>query len=144
MYKHSLAVLAVAAAVSGCSTFENPADYLTFRNEPLVKQVDHGMTQEQVRTIGGPPSSDVRNSVTGGTCNNYVLNVDGLEQPYYVDFDVNGRVDSKGFMTCEQHQGNQRRVLVGPDAKFLDKVVRFFGAWYQPMTTFFAKKTMLG
>ena len=111
MYKHSLAVLAVAAAVSGCSTFENPADYLTFRNEPLVKQVDHGMTQEQVRTIGGPPSSDVRNSVTGGTCNNYVLNVDGLEQPYYVDFDVNGRVDSKGFMTCEQHQGNLRKRL---------------------------------
>ena len=40
-----------------------------------------------------------------------VLNVDGLEQPYYVDFDVNGRVDSKGFMTCEQHQGNQRKRL---------------------------------
>jgi NAD(P)-dependent dehydrogenase (short-subunit alcohol dehydrogenase family) len=41
-------------------------------------------------------------------------------------------------------EGNKRRVLVGPDAKFLDKVVRFFGSWYQPMTTFFAKKTMLG
>ena len=25
--------------------------------------------------------------------------------------DVNGRVDSKGFMTCEQHQGNQRKRL---------------------------------
>ena len=106
MYKHSLAVLAVAAAMTGCSTIENPADYVTFRNEPLVKQVDHGMTMEQVRTLGGPPSSEERNSVTGGTCNNYVLNVDGL-----VDFDVNGRVDSKGFMTCEQHQGNQRKRL---------------------------------
>ncbi|HYR24797.1 MAG TPA: SDR family NAD(P)-dependent oxidoreductase, partial [Aquabacterium sp.] len=36
---------------------------------------------------------------------------------------------------------NQRRVLVGPDAKFLDTVVRLFGSWYQPVTTFFARKT---
>ncbi len=41
-------------------------------------------------------------------------------------------------------KSNKRRVLVGPDAKFLDVVVRFFGSWYQPMTTFFAKKTMMG
>ena len=41
-------------------------------------------------------------------------------------------------------KSNKRRVLVGPDAKFLDLVVRFFGSWYQPMTTFFAKKTMMG
>jgi NAD(P)-dependent dehydrogenase (short-subunit alcohol dehydrogenase family) len=41
-------------------------------------------------------------------------------------------------------EGNQRRVLVGPDAKFLDKVVRIFGSWYQPMTTLFAKKGMMG
>ena len=67
MYKHSLAVLAVAAVMTGCSTIENPVDYVTFRNEPLVKQVDHGMTKEEVRTLGGPPSSEVRNSVTGGT-----------------------------------------------------------------------------
>jgi osmotically inducible lipoprotein OsmE len=111
MYKHSLAVLAVAAAVSGCSTMENPVDYVTFRNEPLVKQVERGMTKEQVRTLGGPPSSEVQNDVTGGTCNNYVMNVDGLEQPYYVDFDLSERVDNKGFMTCEQHQGNQRKRL---------------------------------
>ncbi len=41
-------------------------------------------------------------------------------------------------------KSNKRRVLVGPDAKFLDKVVRLLGSWYQPMTTFFAKKTMMG
>jgi NAD(P)-dependent dehydrogenase (short-subunit alcohol dehydrogenase family) len=40
--------------------------------------------------------------------------------------------------------GNKRRVLVGPDAKFLDLQVRFMGSWYQPFTTFFAKKGMLG
>lgn len=39
---------------------------------------------------------------------------------------------------------NQRRVLVGPDAKFLDKIVRLFGSWYQPLTTMFAKKGMMG
>jgi NAD(P)-dependent dehydrogenase (short-subunit alcohol dehydrogenase family) len=39
---------------------------------------------------------------------------------------------------------NQRRVLVGPDAVFLDKVVRLLGSWYQPLTTLFAKKGMLG
>ena len=110
MHKHSLALLTAAAVVSGCSTFENPTDYVTFRNEPLVKQVDHGMTRDQVLTLGGPPSSEVQNSVTGGTCNNYVLNVDDVEQPYYVDFAPNDRVDSKGFMSCEQHQNNQRRL----------------------------------
>jgi NAD(P)-dependent dehydrogenase (short-subunit alcohol dehydrogenase family) len=32
-------------------------------------------------------------------------------------------------------QGNKRRVLVGPDAKFLDFFVRFFPALYQPIVT---------
>ena len=52
--------------------------------------------------------------------------------------------ESAALQILRAVEGNQRRVLVGIDAKFLDKVVRFFGAWYQPMTTFFAKKTMLG
>lgn len=34
---------------------------------------------------------------------------------------------------------NKRRALVGPDAKFLDLVVRLFGSAYQPLTTKFAK-----
>jgi NAD(P)-dependent dehydrogenase (short-subunit alcohol dehydrogenase family) len=41
-------------------------------------------------------------------------------------------------------EGNKRRVLVGLDAKFLDKLVRVLGSWYQPLTTLFAKKGMLG
>jgi short-subunit dehydrogenase len=28
---------------------------------------------------------------------------------------------------------NARRVLVGPDARMLDKVVRLLGSWYQPL-----------
>ena len=41
-------------------------------------------------------------------------------------------------------EGNKRRVLVGADAKFLDKLVRILGSWYQPVVTLFAKKGMLG
>ncbi len=52
--------------------------------------------------------------------------------------------ESAALQILRAVEGNQRRVLVGIDAKFLDKVVRLFGSWYQPMTTFFAKKTMLG
>jgi NAD(P)-dependent dehydrogenase (short-subunit alcohol dehydrogenase family) len=40
--------------------------------------------------------------------------------------------------------GNKRRVLVGLDAKFLDKLVRILGSWYQPIITLFAKHGMLG
>jgi|SRR5690606_27498190 len=109
MYKQTLAVLAVATAAAGCSTFENPTDYVTFRNEPLVAQVQDGMSREQVLTLGGPPSGEVANTTTTGICYNYVLNVDGNEQPYYVRFDGNDRVVSKGFMTCEQHEENRRR-----------------------------------
>ncbi|MCP6423139.1 hypothetical protein NL463_27925, partial [Klebsiella pneumoniae] len=28
---------------------------------------------------------------------------------------------------------NARRVLVGPDARMLDKMVRLLGSWYQPL-----------
>jgi short-subunit dehydrogenase len=37
---------------------------------------------------------------------------------------------------------NQRRVLVGMDAKFMDKLVRLLGSWYQPLATYGAKKGM--
>lgn len=37
---------------------------------------------------------------------------------------------------------NQRRVLIGPDAIFLDKLVRVLGSWYQPLVTFSFKKLM--
>jgi NAD(P)-dependent dehydrogenase (short-subunit alcohol dehydrogenase family) len=34
---------------------------------------------------------------------------------------------------------NARRVLVGPDAKILDKIVRLLGSWYQPLMLRFAR-----
>ncbi|MFT3858402.1 MAG: SDR family oxidoreductase [Aquabacterium sp.] len=51
--------------------------------------------------------------------------------------------ESAALQILRAVEGNKRRVLVGLDAKFLDKWVRFMGAWYQPFTTFFAKKGML-
>ncbi|MFK3798170.1 MULTISPECIES: osmotically-inducible lipoprotein OsmE [unclassified Pseudomonas] len=110
MYKQSLAVVFAMAAVAGCTstTLQNPVDFATYRNEPLVKQVDDGMTEQQVLTIGGEPSTRVHRKVHPGTCNNYVLNKDGHQQTYYVTFNANGRVDSKGFMTCDQREANER------------------------------------
>jgi NAD(P)-dependent dehydrogenase (short-subunit alcohol dehydrogenase family) len=39
---------------------------------------------------------------------------------------------------------DKRRVLVGLDAKFLDKIVRIFGSWHQPLITWYAKRVLLG
>jgi osmotically inducible lipoprotein OsmE len=110
MFKQSFAVACVVAALAGCSstTPANPVDYVTYRNQPLVKQVEEGMTKEQVLTIGGTPSTTVQRKAHPGTCNNYVLNREGHQQPYYITFDNNGRVNSKGFMTCEQRDANER------------------------------------
>ena len=52
--------------------------------------------------------------------------------------------ESAALQILRAVEGNQRRVLVGLDAKFLDKLVRVLGSWYQPLTTLFAKKGMLG
>jgi osmotically inducible lipoprotein OsmE len=110
MYKQSLAVMFALATLAGCTstTMQNPVDFATYRNEPLVKQVDDGMTEQQVLTIGGEPSSRAHRKVNPGTCNNYILNKDGHQQAYYVTFNANGRVDSKGFMTCEQREANEK------------------------------------
>ena len=52
--------------------------------------------------------------------------------------------ESAALQILRAVEGNKRRVLVGLDAKFLDKLVRLLGSWYQPLTTFFAKHGMLG
>jgi len=52
--------------------------------------------------------------------------------------------ESAALQILRAVEGNKRRVVVGPDAKFLDLLVRLCGSWYQPLTTFFAKKGMLG
>jgi len=52
--------------------------------------------------------------------------------------------ESAALQILRAVEGNQRRVLVGLDAKFLDKLVRVLGSWYQPLVTAFAKRDMLG
>lgn len=108
MYKQTLALLLVGASLAACSNHpQNPVDHVTFRNEPLVKQVEDGMTMQKVIAIGGSPSN-VIDLPNGGTCNDYILNRDGHQQPYYVRFDATGHVDAKGFKTCKQREEERR------------------------------------
>ncbi|MDE3737479.1 MULTISPECIES: osmotically-inducible lipoprotein OsmE [Pseudomonas] len=105
MSKQAILLACALASTVGCaSKMENPTDYYTYRNQPLVKQVDEGMTETQVRNVGGPPSSSIRRKVNPGVCNNYILNQDGHQQAYHVSFDGSGRVEEQGFMTCEQRE----------------------------------------
>lgn len=103
-----VSVLAILALPGCAGTLENPADYLTFRNEPLVQQVDEDMGKQQVLEIGGQPSSNTPRTVEPGTCHDYILNKDGHQQPYYVSFNSAARVDGKGFMTCKMMESNER------------------------------------
>ena len=110
MYKQTLAILLASATLAACgSRPENPGDYVTFREEPLVKQVENGMTMQKVIAIGGSPST-VIDLPHGGTCNDYILNRDGHQQPYYVRFDATGHVDAKGFKTCKQREEDSKAV----------------------------------
>ncbi|AWM58871.1 osmotically-inducible lipoprotein OsmE [Pseudomonas songnenensis] len=95
----------------GCSgNVQNPVDRITFRDEPLVRDVENGMSQARVLTIGGEPSRTSGRSVVPGLCHDYILNRDGKQQPYYVSFDGTGRVDGQGFLTCRQLEENQRNL----------------------------------
>ncbi len=51
--------------------------------------------------------------------------------------------ESAALQILRAVEGNQRRVLVGSDARFLDKLVRILGSWYQPIITHYARKTMV-
>lgn len=115
MNKKTLVALLAISTLVGCagSKLENPIDYLTYSAEPLVDKVDHDMTSKTVMEIAGAPSSTINRTVEPGTCNNYVLNEGGHQQPYYVSFNSADRVDSKGFMTCEQMEKNARASLFG-------------------------------
>ena len=50
--------------------------------------------------------------------------------------------ESAALQILRAVERNERRVLVGPDAKVMDLVVRVLGSWYQPLITMLSKKTM--
>lgn len=104
----SLVALAGALAVAGCtsSQVKSPIDSFTYRNEPLVKDVEKGMTRQEVLRLGGEPSDSSPRPNRSGLCHDYILSVDGKQQPYHVTFDGNNRVDGKGFSTCSQAERN--------------------------------------
>jgi len=52
--------------------------------------------------------------------------------------------ESAALQILKAVESNKRRVVVGPDAKVADLVVRLFGSWYQPITTFFARRNLFG
>ena len=68
-----------------------------------------------------------------------------------MDEQTSSRKFEKNFITTAEKaaaiilravERDQRRVLVGPDAALLDKVVRLFPSAYQRFTTYFARKQM--
>lgn len=109
MINRAIYAIVPAVLLVGCAgNVQNPVDRITFRDQPLVRDVETGMSQAQVLTIGGEPSKTTGRNVVPGLCHDYILNRDGNQQPYYVSFDGAGRVDGKGFLTCHQLGENQR------------------------------------
>ncbi|NBO45849.1 MAG: SDR family NAD(P)-dependent oxidoreductase, partial [Actinobacteria bacterium] len=50
--------------------------------------------------------------------------------------------ESAALQILKAVERNQRRVLVGPDAKLMDFVVRMLGSWYQPGSVWLSRKLM--
>ena len=109
MYKQSLAALFVMATLAGCAStkVQNPVNYITFRNEPLVKDV------ERHEPAGSPAHRrhafrHQKRLMKPGSCNSYILNKDGQQQPFYVSFDGSGKVDGSGFLSCSELDRHER------------------------------------
>lgn len=108
MFNRTIYAIVPTLLLVGCSgNVQNPLDRITFRDEPLVRDVENGMSQARVLTIGGEPSRTSARTAMPGLCHDYILNRDGKQQPYYVSFDGTGRVDGQGFLTCKQLEENQ-------------------------------------
>jgi osmotically inducible lipoprotein OsmE len=109
MNKALLMLVAVLSGISACST-----DAYVYRDQPLVAQVETGMSKDQVEQIGGKPSSISERTVVPGTCFDYKLSQPGQTQPYSVSFDAAGSVDHKSFMTCAEWSRAQLKSREAP------------------------------
>lgn len=103
MKRPLFALVVVLTALAGCSTNS------IYKDQPLVAKVDTGMTQEQVRQIGGQPLAVSDRSAEPGTCFDYKLTHADHQQPYNVSFDGRGMVDHKSFMTCAEWSHTQQK-----------------------------------
>ncbi|MEL7936706.1 osmotically-inducible lipoprotein OsmE [Pseudomonas delhiensis] len=112
MYRQALLTATALALLAGCShestRVQNPVNLVTYRDEPLVRDVHDGMSRDEVLRVGGPPSSTQARAYKAGSCNSYILNREGREQPYYVTFDDQGRVDGTGFLSCSERDRHDR------------------------------------
>lgn len=104
MNKPVCALLGLLAASSGCSS-----DSHVYRNQPLVANVETGMSKDQVEQIGGKPLAVTDRTVEPGSCFDYKLTQAGHQQPYNVSFDGRGKVDHTSFMSCAEWSNAQRK-----------------------------------
>lgn len=103
MNKPLFTLVIALTALAGCSTNS------IYQDQPLVAKVNTGMTQEQVRQIGGQPLTVSDRTVEPGTCFDYKLTQAGHQQSYNVSFDGRGMVDHKSFMTCAEWSHMQQK-----------------------------------
>ncbi|AZE11810.1 osmotically inducible lipoprotein OsmE [Pseudomonas chlororaphis subsp. aureofaciens] len=104
MNKTLIVMIILLSAAYGCTSNSH-----VYRNQPLVAKVETGMTQDQVRQIGGEPLSVTPRTVELGTCFDYVLTQAGHKQPFNVSFDGNGKVDHTSFLTCAEWSHAQQK-----------------------------------
>ncbi|OLF53398.1 osmotically-inducible lipoprotein OsmE [Pseudomonas chlororaphis] len=104
MNKACVVMIALLPALAACTS-----DSHVYRNQPLVANVETGMTQEQVRQIGGEPLAVTPRTVELGTCFDYALTQAGRKQSFNVSFDGNGKVDHTSFITCAEWSHAQQK-----------------------------------
>ncbi|MNE03902.1 Osmotically-inducible lipoprotein E precursor [compost metagenome] len=105
MSPYTLATCIVMASVAGCMS----ATYETYRDRPLVAQVENGMSKQDVLRIGGQPLAQSTRTAAPGTCLDYQLTQGTQQQPYFVSFDAADKVDHKDFKTCAQWSAQQQK-----------------------------------
>ncbi|WP_315707458.1 osmotically-inducible lipoprotein OsmE [Brenneria uluponensis] len=99
-----MCIAAGAVMLSGCTAYNRAENYLT---KPVVRDVNKGMTRQQVNQIAGSPSTTVTMVNARGTCDTYILGThDGKVQHYFVSFDETGHVMNKGFQSCQEYDTN--------------------------------------
>ncbi|WP_409278053.1 osmotically-inducible lipoprotein OsmE [Pseudomonas defluvii] len=99
-----LTLFAALVMLSSCTSNSH-----IYRDQPLVAQVETGMSKDQVERIGGKPLAVSNRTVVPGTCYDYMFTNAGHKQPFNVSFDYSGKVDHTSFITCAQWSRAQQK-----------------------------------